>query len=66
MPVLGEILLVNTGDGLAPMIVSRVGEADFDGHAFLAGTQVMEITNATYGAGYGQCVPPTNPNSKEA
>ncbi len=65
MPKMGDIVIVNLAEGPAPMIVTTVRDSDFDGQAFLHGTQSHFAQNVTYGDGIGQSPLNTNP-TKEA
>lgn len=65
LPTLGSIVLVHMDEGDFPMIVTRSGEDDIDGQAFLDGTQTRSVLNATYGDGPGQIASPTT-HAKEA
>lgn len=57
LPKVGEILAYHAADGHDwPMIVTRVNATDFDGQAFLDGTQRHAVEGATLGDGPGQCV----------
>ncbi|MDB6036008.1 MAG: hypothetical protein JWM16_6346 [Verrucomicrobiales bacterium] len=65
LPGIGDIAIVHFDTGDYPMIVTRSGEEDCDGQAFLDGTQTRSVLNATYGDGLGQIASP-NTHSKEA
>ncbi len=65
MPPVTAIVLVHLDEGDFPMIVTRSGEDDIDGQAFLDGTQTRSVLNATYGDGPGQIASPTT-HAKEA